>query len=214
VFQENPATGDRRISGSMASLAGLEAGDPMAVPRILLAHALVLGFGGLPVLWTGDELGALNDPDWETSAPTPEHPGERPDNRWMHRPCMRWPVPPDQHGITAGLRRLVRARGGLPHLHAAVAAEVLDPRDPAVLLVARRHPLGTMLGAYNVAPEPRHVPLSLLHDCGLDPGSVVDRLRGDHPAGEAPEIRDEAVQLPAYGAAWLTAPATGPRRPA
>ena len=28
VFQENPATGDRRISGSLASLAGLEAGDP------------------------------------------------------------------------------------------------------------------------------------------------------------------------------------------
>src|SRR4051794_27135571 len=214
VFQENPVTGDRRISGSLASLAGLEAGDPMAVPRILLAHALILGFGGLPVIWTGDELGLLNDPDWETSAPAPEHPGERPDNRWVHRPRMRWPVPPDEHGITAGLRRLVGARAGVPHLHASVAAEVLDPHAPAVLLVARRHPLGTMLGAYNVAPEPRHVPLSVLRDCGLDPGAVLDRLTGDRPEGAAPDIRDDAVQLPAYGAAWLTGPATGPRRPA
>ncbi len=48
VFQENAETGDRRISGSLASLAGLEAGDPYAVRRILLAHAIVLGFGGLP----------------------------------------------------------------------------------------------------------------------------------------------------------------------
>ena len=61
VFQGNPATGDRRISGSLASLAGREAHDPGAVARILLAHAVVLGFGGLPVIWMGDELGLLND---------------------------------------------------------------------------------------------------------------------------------------------------------
>ncbi len=64
MFQDNPATGDRRISGSLASLAGLESGDPGAVPRILLLHALMLGFGGLPVLWMGDELGLLNDVGW------------------------------------------------------------------------------------------------------------------------------------------------------
>ncbi len=80
VFQENPATGDRRISGSLASLAGLSTGDPGSVDRILLAHAVVLGFGGLPVIWMGDELGLLNDPDWDAD---PEH---APDNRWVHRP--------------------------------------------------------------------------------------------------------------------------------
>jgi amylosucrase len=201
VFQENPATGDRRISGSLASLAGLEAGDPWAVHRILLAHALILGFGGLPVIWMGDELGLLNDPGWESSAPTPERAGERPDNRWVHRPRMPWPVPPDRHGISAGVRRLVLARASLPHLHAATAAEVLDPHDTGVLLVARRHPLGAMLGAYNVMAEPRHLPLSVLHELGMDPASVVD-----HVAGSTPTIRDDAVQLEPYAALWLTAP--------
>jgi amylosucrase len=198
VFQENPATGDRRISGSLASLAGLESGDPWAVQRILLAHAVILGFGGLPVIWMGDELGLLNDRAWEAEAPT-EHPGERPDNRWVHRPRMPWPVPPDEHGLQAAVRHLVRARAALPHLHAAVPAEVLEPADPGVLLVARRHPLGPMLGAYNVTPEPRHVPLWVLHDLGLDPETVVDRL-----TGTTPTLRDEAVQLPPYAAAWLT----------
>jgi amylosucrase len=192
VFQENPATGDRRISGSLASLAGLEAGDRYAVRRILLAHAVILGFGGLPVIWMGDELGLLNDDTW---AETSEHAD---DNRWVHRPRMPWPVPPDEQGIRTGVRSLVRARASLPHLHAAVESQVLDPRDPGVLLVARQHPLGPMLGAYNMMAEPRHVPVQVLRDLGLDPTRVVDHL-----SGVAPEIRDDGVQLPAYGAVWL-----------
>jgi amylosucrase len=193
VFQENPATGDRRISGSLASLAGLEAGDPLAPARIRLAHAIVLGFGGLPVIWMGDELGLLNDPGWA------DEPGHEADNRWVHRPRMPWPAPEDVHGINADLRCLIAARKDLPHLHASTAAQVLDPRDPGVLLVSRPHPLGVMLGAYNVTDRPAHVPHQLLRDLGLEPGWVVDRI-----TGTAPVSRDDAVELPAYGAVWLT----------
>ncbi len=193
VFQENPATGDRRISGSLASLAGLETGDPLAAARIQLAHAIVLGFGGVPVIWMGDELGLCNDQAWDTE------PGHAADNRWVHRPRMPWPSPEDVHGVNAGLRSLIAARRGLPHLHAAIEAQVLHPRDPGVLLVARRHPTGTMLGAYNVTDRPAHVPHGVLHDLGLVPGWVVDRI-----SGHAPDLRDDAVQLPAYSAVWLT----------
>jgi amylosucrase len=142
----------------------------------------------------GDELGLLNDPAW---AEEPEHAG---DNRWVHRPRMPWPLPPDQHGIQAGVRHLVAARASLPHLHAAVPADVLDPRDPGVLLVARRHPVGPMLAAYNVTSSPRHVPLSVLHDLGLDESTVVD-----HVAGSAPTLWHGAIQLAPYQAVWLTA---------
>ena len=86
------------------------------------------------------------------------------------------------------------------HLHASVPAEVLTPRDPGVFLVARRHPLGTMLGAYNVMPEARHVPCAVLRELGLDPTATVDRLV-DGP----PLVRDDAVQLWPYQAVWLTA---------
>ena len=193
VFQENAETGDRRISGSLASLAGLEVGDPFAVARIMLAHALVLGFGGLPVIWMGDELGLLNDPDWA------EEPGHAEDNRWVHRPRMPWPPPEDLHGVNRGLRELIAARRALPHLHAATASEVWDPRDPGVLLVVRRHPLGPMLGAYNVTDSPRSVPFEVLHDLGLDPTRVVDRI-----SGAVPSLWGDAVQLPPYAAVWLT----------
>ena len=109
VFQDNEVTGDRRISGMTASLAGLdaalEAGDEAAVQtaidRILLAHAIVLGWGGVPVIWMGDELALRNDPDWAAD------PAHATDNRWVHRPRMPWDVAERRPGIdrAAGLRR-------------------------------------------------------------------------------------------------------------
>jgi amylosucrase len=197
VFQENEATGDRRISGSLASLAGLEAGDPLARDRIRLVHALVLGFGGLPVIWSGDELGTLNDATWDAD------PAHADDNRWVHRPALPDPVPDGgpENGVLADTRSLVAARAATPHLHAATPAEVLEPRDPGVLLVLRRHPLGPMLGAYNVTDGPRPLPLEVLRTVGLDPETVVDRLRG-----EPLTVRGDTLTLAAYDAVWLTAP--------
>jgi amylosucrase len=72
TFQANGSTGDRRISGTAAALTGLdaaraaadEAGIDRAIARVLLGHALIAGFGGLPVIWSGDELGMANDPRW------------------------------------------------------------------------------------------------------------------------------------------------------
>ncbi|NUR09884.1 MAG: DUF3459 domain-containing protein, partial [Nocardioidaceae bacterium] len=105
--------------------------------------------------------------------------------------------PPDEHGICAGIRHLVEVRASLPHLHASVPADVLDPRDPAGLLVARRHPVGVLLGAYNVADEPRHVPLEVLDQLGLT--GCVDRI-----TGTPPRVADGAVQLAPYECLWLT----------
>src|SRR5919112_1659021 len=79
-FQDNPRTGDCRISGTTASLAGLEAGDPGAVDRIVLAHSIILSTGGLPLLYLGDEVGQLNDYRYV------DEPGQAEDSRWVHRP--------------------------------------------------------------------------------------------------------------------------------
>jgi len=193
VFQQNEQTGDRRISGSLASLAGLEAGDPDAVARILLAHAIVLGFGGLPVIWMGDELGLLNDAGWA------DDPAHAADNRWVHRPRMPWDaVGKDPHGVTTGLRHLIDVRRALPHLHAASPTEVWDPRDGGVLLVVRRHPDGPLLGAYNVTGRVAWVAADVLHWLGLHDDGLVDAL-----TGQAPELHDGAVRLAPYAAAWL-----------
>ncbi len=196
-FQSNPVNGDRRISGSLASLAGVECHDPFGVDRALLAHAIVLGFGGLPVLWMGDEVGLLNDHDWALE------PGHDDDNRWVHRPRMPWQgekEPADEFGVGLRLRSLLRARADLPQLHAGVAAQVLPPSDPGVLLVLRDHPLGAMLGAYNVTDQPAEVPTGLLHDLGLGDRPL------EHVSGEHVHLEGAGVaRIPPYTAWWLTA---------
>ena len=136
VFQENLETGDRRISGTAASLIGIEAalntGDDghldLAIRRLLLAYHMVLGFGGLPLLYMGDELALRNDYDFVDD---PEHAD---DNRWVHRPRdalgRRRAPPRGGHRRAPGLARAA-ARDRRPR----VAAEpgrvggVGDPRS-------------------------------------------------------------------------------------
>jgi amylosucrase len=78
-FQDNPATGDCRISGTCASLAGVAQSDPLAVKRILLLHSVILSSGGIPLLYLGDEVGTLNDLNYQ------KDPAKADDSRWVHR---------------------------------------------------------------------------------------------------------------------------------
>ena len=162
VFQENLATGDRRISGTAASLAGIEsaldnsddAHLDLAIRRLLLAYRLVLGFGGLPLIYMGDELALVNDYDY---AENPEHAD---DNRWVHRPPMPWDVAERrhvegtvEHRVWHGLRHAIAVRAALPSMNASTETEILDPVNPAVLVFIRRFPTQTMVGLYNLTPD-------------------------------------------------------------
>ncbi|THF85914.1 alpha-amylase [Deinococcus sp. KSM4-11] len=207
VFQYNPQTGDRRISGSGASLAGLEsaldAGNhtwaEYAVRRILLSHAVILGFGGVPLLYMGDELAMLNDYTYET---TPEHAA---DNRWVHRPRMNWSqaesvtADPSSPGaqVNAGLRQLIQARKHLPHLHASVESEALDSPDPCVLLLRRDHPSGRFLGVYNFSEHRIQFPAYALRD-------QVGEFALDHLTGSGFSLYRPTITLEPFRALWLT----------
>ncbi len=92
AFMRNEKNGDARISGSLASLAGLEKAiqndnqDEIqtAIEKILLLHSLILSFGGIPLLYYGDEIGMLNDCSYL------EDEIRANDNRWIHRPKIDW----------------------------------------------------------------------------------------------------------------------------
>jgi amylosucrase len=208
VFQSNPVTGDRRISGTAASLVGIEAaldeGDGAAVDtaiaRLVLSYALVMGWGGIPVIWMGDELALLNDPNWA------DEPGHEADNRWAHRPRMDWELADgrtEQHSVQQrvfdAIAHLQRVRSGLPQFHAEIAAEIGEVHDPAVLPVLRRHPLGTVLGLYNFSNGWRPYPASTLASLGLANGS-------DTVSGQRIYYGDDGNHwLPPYGFRWVTA---------
>ena len=92
LFSNNPKTGDARISGTLASLCGLEKAletkDENAINtsirKILLLQAHSFFLGGVPMLFYGDELGYTNDYSYLNEQ------DKSYDNRWMHRPIIDW----------------------------------------------------------------------------------------------------------------------------
>ena len=179
---------DERTSGTAASLCGVGRGDPLAVPRLLCGHLAVIGFGGVPVLWSGDELAALNDPHWA------DEPGHAADDRWAHRPrfdsaaAARKDEPGTlEHRVFSALRHALAVRAGLPALHAAVEAEVLGSVNPAVHVVRRAAPTQVLVAVHNVSPEVQRTPWE---------GRAVDALTGEERGG--PELL-----LRPYEVLWL-----------
>jgi len=100
-FGENPKTGDARISGSLASLVGLEAAlenkdeeaADSAIQTILLLHSMILSFGGMPLLYYGDAIGMLNSLEYLAD------PFKRDDNRWAHRSYFDWEKADKRHQV-------------------------------------------------------------------------------------------------------------------
>lgn len=89
-FQENLDTGDMRVSGTLASLAGLEqaielddqALIQLAEARIKLLQGISMSIGGIPLVYLGEEWGMLNDYNFVND------PAKADDSRWIHRPKM------------------------------------------------------------------------------------------------------------------------------
>lgn len=86
-FQLNPKTNDMRISGTTASLAGLEKAleeetsieVDMSIRRILLIYGIIMALNGIPLIYLGDEVGILNDYSYRKDSV------KCADSRWVHR---------------------------------------------------------------------------------------------------------------------------------
>jgi len=203
-FQSNPDTGDRRTNGSFAALAGLqdglESGDPdrvtAGVSRILLGHALIAAFGGIPLIYMGDEIGLLNDASFVAD------PDLCDDGRWMHRPRMDWGVVAalDAGGPAArihqGTRAILTARRGTPELAAWVPTRILDLGHPGLFIFERPGGLRTLTCLFNFTESDQMVTPWVLH---LDPA----RRYGDHLSGQPMVLQDGMIRLPPHGVLWL-----------
>lgn len=205
LFQENPATGDKRISGSFASLAGLEKaiaeGDPasaeLAVQRMLMGHALIASFGGIPLIYMGDELALLNDYGYRD---VPEHAH---DSRWIHRPIMDWALAETRHDGSSpaaqvfwGTRHILDRRKAVPGLHAGFGTRILHSDLPGLFAFSRLAPTGPILCMFNFTEHWQHVPESWARLHGI---SRMHDMLSDHPV----ETHHGNIALPPYARIWL-----------
>ncbi len=203
-FQVNEETGDSRISGTLASLAGLEKaeaegdarGVELAVHRILMGNALIASFGGIPLIYMGDEAALLNDHSYQTE------PLRADDSRWLHRPVMDWErvagaddasTPEGQ--ILAGTRHIMARRKATPQFHAAVPTRILFPEAPQVFAFCRFAPTGPIVCLFNFSEEIVGLRCHWLRDQGVT--AFEDIL-----SGKRMDISGDYYNLLPYGRVW------------
>jgi amylosucrase len=146
-FQEDPKTSDCRISGTCASLAGMEKalneeGEfevELAIWRILLIHGIILSVGGIPLIYLGDEIATLNDYTYRND------PAKAHDSRWVHRPhadlarYSRRDDPTSVEGrVYKGLQSLITLRKNTPAFYGD-ALEIVPTENEHVLGYIRGH---------------------------------------------------------------------------
>jgi amylosucrase len=193
-FQSTDPNAAHGSNGMAASLVGLETAQTeeerlLAMRRLLLLHGLALSFGGLPVLYMGDELAMENDYSYL------QRPQHAMDSRWLQRPVLdraAWQLR-DDAGASAGqmyqsLRRLVQARRQHDELAANVPRALLDDAPDGLLVLARGERFVTLM---NFSGTPQTYAL---------PGRWTDCLDGS--------ILDGAVTLEPYAMHWLERGAT------
>lgn len=208
-FQENLNTGDMRIAGTLASLAGLELAieqdddeeKEIAIRRMLLLQGIALSVGGIPLLYLGEEWGMLNDYDFV------KDPAKAGDTRWVHRPKMRWEflselddtIGPEggsiRRRIFRSLQRLISARKSLPAL-AGQKMELIATGNPHLLSFVRYHDSHRLIVVANFTEEPQSISGNHLRTAGLG------RFFEDAISGVT-YATSEPVRLEPYQILWL-----------
>lgn len=174
-FQENPKTGDCRISGTCASLAGLEKAlltksktdVDLAIARILLIHSVIMTIGGIPLLYLGDELATLNDYSFR------DDPHKVQDSRWVHRPKFDWKIASSRDDgkapaslVYTGLKKIIAVRKANAALGSR-ETDFFDTGNPSVFGFARTDGKQRVIVLANFSEKEQSVPANLLRLYGL-----------------------------------------------
>ena len=183
LFSVNPKTQDARISGSLASLCGLEKAYQQAdedlidraVKRILLMQAHCFFLGGIPMIFYGDEAGYTNDYSYLKDL------GKAYDNRWMHRPLIDWEKNErivweggPGHRIYTGTERLLAIRKRLSMVSDTGNLTWVYTQNNAVAAYYRSGERGGLYALFNFSNAHTLMPVSRLSLHGSIAGEWYD----------------------------------------
>jgi amylosucrase len=195
LFQENKKTGDARISGQAASLAGLEkalaendnTAIEMAIDRILMLYTIVFTIGGLPLIYLGDEIGMLNDYSYRND------PAKQDDSRWVHRTSLakeklerRKTEGTIEGRIFARFQEIIRIRKSHSVFSGSDPKVVFTDNDH-IFAYQRKDEKDTCIVMANFADSPQSFNLA-----GMDGKSGKDCLCGDSV------LLDETITMQPY----------------
>jgi len=209
-FGQNKKTGDARISGSLASLVGLEhaleTGDNKAIDdsikMILLLHSMILSFGGIPLIYYGDEIGTVNNDSYR------DDPLKAGDSRWVHRPWFDWQKAERRNSpatveykIFTALKQMISIRKEITVFADFNNRELIEVENPHLFVFGRYHlqqPSEQVLVVANFSEHPQHLNLDDIGTWKAQYGTLVDLY-----CGESPDIFKNSLVIPGYSFYWL-----------
>jgi amylosucrase len=162
-------------------------------------YAVAFSFGGIPLIYMGDELAMCNDPGWARD-PAHEH-----DTRWMHRPAMDWAAAARRHDpeslagrVFAVIRSLADARRSLLALRSGGSTEILPTENRSVLAYRRAHPRSApFLSLTNFSDVTKAPDAGIIARAGLhNPGHV-------HSTTGQLIVTAGRIELPPWSFVWL-----------
>ena len=197
LYNDDPVTKDARFCGTTASMCGIESagfeqdGAKMekAIRKDLMLHAYMFMQAGIPMIYSGDEIGQVNDYTYK------EDPDKCSDSRYIHRGAFKWELAENRNDkdtvegqIFATLDYMEKLRAQEDILGPEAEVNTWETGDQEILCMIRRWHSRTLTGIFNFA----------------------DRSKEFHLPQEGPQrelfsgeiIEDGVITLPEYGYAW------------
>ena len=203
LYNDSEILQDARLCGTTASLCGVESalaeGNNEALERGIAAdimlHACMLTLRGIPVIYSGDETGMLNDYTYH------DDPGRWADSRNIHRGRFDWDKAAERHDestpegrVFKGIRQLMLIRRYNDVFHSDAYVYPVETGDNRVLGIERSYNGKRMLGLFNFSES--HVRTDI---------TTADRIDMTHPERRY-EHSDNVMSeywLEPYGFRWL-----------
>lgn len=197
LYNDDPVTKDARFCGTTASMCGIESagfeqdGAKMekAIRKDLMLHAYMFMQAGSPMIYSGDEIGQVNDYTYK------EDPDKCSDSRYIHRGAFKWELAENRNDkdtvegqIFATLDYMEKLRAQEDILGPEAEVNTWETGDQEILCMIRRWNGRTLTGIFNFADRSKEFRLP-------QEGPQRELFSGEI-------IEDGVITLPEYGYAW------------
>ena len=197
LYNEDQILQDARLCGTTASLCGIEAAlydeDEealgLAVDADIMLHAYMFTQSGIPVIYSGDEVGQLNDYKYHADI------NKKFDSRYLHRGKFNWRLadkrkdPESYQGrIFSALRRLEETRAANEVFKAQAEFYPIETGSPNVLGLFRQYGSQKLLALFNFCEEGKKLTFG-------GKLTFTDLMTGEKQT-------TNSITLPPYGFIW------------
>ena len=198
LYNDDPVTQDARFCGTTASMCGVESAGfeqneekmEEAIRMDLMLHAYMLTQSGIPMLYSGDEIGQVNDYTYK------EDPAKAVDSRYIHRGKFQWDLTKNrmdsttvQGRIFLMLDKMEKIRKKEELFETSANVYTYDVHNESILCIMREKDGEKFFGIFNFCSREATAWMQ-------EEGEYKDLL-----TGEKMEMKD--VVLPAHGFVWV-----------